>query len=89
MPKALQLISYALPTRYYLRIIHSLMLKGVGVVSLQEDVLALLVFGMIFITVGPCISVNGWINEYLAAKNAKEYMILIRRFLDSQYLSLA
>lgn len=81
MPKALQLISYALPTRYYLRIIHSLMLKGVGVVSLQEDVLALLVFGMIFITVGPCISVNGWINEYLAAKNAKEYMILNMAFL--------
>jgi len=27
------------------------MLKGVGVVSLQEDILALLVFGMIFITV--------------------------------------
>ena len=51
MPKALQLISYALPTRYYLRIIRSLMLKGVGVVSLQEDILALLVFGMIFITV--------------------------------------
>jgi ABC-2 type transport system permease protein len=51
MPKALQLISYALPTRYYLRIIRSLMLKGVGVVSLQEDILALLVFGMILMTV--------------------------------------
>jgi ABC-2 type transport system permease protein len=51
MPKALQLISYAQPTRYYLRIIRSLMLKGVGVVSLQEDILALLVFGMILMTV--------------------------------------
>jgi ABC-2 type transport system permease protein len=51
MPKALQLISYALPTRYYLRIIRSLMLKGVGVVSLQEDIIALLIFGMILMTV--------------------------------------
>jgi ABC-2 type transport system permease protein len=51
MPKAFQLISYALPTRYYLRIIRSLMLKGIGMVSLQENILALLVFGMIFITV--------------------------------------
>lgn len=50
-PKALQLIIYALPTRYNLSIIRSLMLKGVGVVSLQEGIFTLLIFGLILMSV--------------------------------------
>lgn len=45
MPKFLQYVSYLVPLRYYLRIIRSLMLKGTGVFALQQDVIALAVFG--------------------------------------------
>ncbi len=47
MPKVLQWISYAVPLRYYLTIIRSLLLKGVGVVELQGEVIALFIFGTI------------------------------------------
>jgi ABC-2 type transport system permease protein len=47
MPKVLQWISYAVPLRYYLTIIRSLLLKGVGIVELQGEVIALLIFGTI------------------------------------------
>jgi len=50
MPKILQWISYIFPLRYYLVIIRSLMLKGVGLVSVREDVLALAVFGVVIMT---------------------------------------
>ncbi len=45
MPKVLQWISYAVPLKYYLTIIRSLLLKGAGVVELQGEVIALLIFG--------------------------------------------
>ncbi len=45
MPKVLQWISYAVPLRYYLTIIRSLLLKGSGVVELQGEIIALLIFG--------------------------------------------
>jgi ABC-2 type transport system permease protein len=45
MPKALQLISYLMPLRYYLVIIRSLLLKGVGAAELQQDIIALAIFG--------------------------------------------
>lgn len=47
MPKLLQWISYAVPLRYYLIIIRALLLKGVGVVELQDEVIALIIFGTI------------------------------------------
>ena len=47
MPKILQWISYIFPLRYYLEIIRSLMLKGVGIGSLTEEVIALVVFGIV------------------------------------------
>lgn len=47
MPKVLQWISYLFPLRYYLVIIRSLLLKGVGVEALGEQVLALTVFGLV------------------------------------------
>ena len=45
MPQILQWISYLMPLRYYLIIIRSLMLKGVGLEALWPEVIALAVFG--------------------------------------------
>ena len=50
MPKVLQWISYVFPLRYYLAIIRSLMLKGVGLAAVQSEVLALAAFGIIIMT---------------------------------------
>ena len=50
MPKVLQWISYVFPLRYYLAIIRSLMLKGVGLAAVQDEVLALAAFGIIIMT---------------------------------------
>jgi ABC-2 type transport system permease protein len=46
MPKWLQVISYFIPLRYYLTIIRSLLLKGVGIESLRFEIIALVVFGI-------------------------------------------
>jgi ABC-2 type transport system permease protein len=46
MPKVLQWISLIMPLRYYLVIIRSLMLKGVGAEALQANILALAIFGV-------------------------------------------
>jgi ABC-2 type transport system permease protein len=50
MPKALQLISYIYPLRYYLVIIRSLTLKEVGAQVLQQNILALVISGVIIMT---------------------------------------
>lgn len=47
MPPVLQFISYFVPLRYYLVIIRSLMLKGVGLASIQNEVIALALFGVV------------------------------------------
>jgi ABC-2 type transport system permease protein len=47
MPQALQYISYLTPLRYYLIIIRSLMLKGVGVQAFSQEIVALAVFGVV------------------------------------------
>lgn len=47
MPQILQWISYLVPLRYYLVIIRSLMLKDVGLVALQANVIALAIFGTV------------------------------------------
>ncbi len=46
MPEVLQWISYLIPLRYYLVIIRSLMLKGVGLQFLQQEAIALTIFGV-------------------------------------------
>ena len=46
MPKVLQWVSYAMPLRYYLSIIRVLLLKGVGIGAIQNDVIALTLFGI-------------------------------------------
>jgi ABC-2 type transport system permease protein len=47
MPLPLQWVSYAIPLRYYLTIIRSLLLKGSNLAQLQNDVIALTVFASI------------------------------------------
>ncbi len=51
MPKVLQWISYLFPLRYYLVIIRSLLLKGVGAASIQDEILALAIFGLFIMVV--------------------------------------
>lgn len=46
MPRFLQLVSYFIPLRYFLKIIRVLLLKGVGIESILTDVIALAVFGV-------------------------------------------
>ena len=47
MPMFLQVVSYIIPLRYFLKIIRVLLLKGVGLESIQGDVLALVAFGVV------------------------------------------
>ncbi|MCX7680769.1 MAG: ABC transporter permease [Anaerolineae bacterium] len=50
MPLPLQLISYLNPLRYMLVIVRGIMLKGVGLEVLMEQVIALVVFGVAIMT---------------------------------------
>ena len=50
MPKVMQWLSYLVPLRYYLVIIRSLLLKGVGADMLTRDILALAIFGVTIMT---------------------------------------
>src|SRR6266508_1122614 len=47
MPYALQLVSYLTPLRYYLVTIRALMLKGAGLAAIQNQLIALAVFGIV------------------------------------------
>jgi ABC-2 type transport system permease protein len=49
MPQWLQWISAAIPLTYYLNIIRALLLKGVGVASLQKEIFVLIFFGVLLI----------------------------------------
>lgn len=46
MPRVLQFISYLFPLRYYLVIIRSLMLKGIDIYPLRDEIIALVIFGI-------------------------------------------
>ncbi|MBX3037564.1 MAG: ABC transporter permease [Anaerolineales bacterium] len=50
MPQALQIVSYAIPLRYFLVVIRSLLLKGVGIEAIQGEVIALTIFGLVIMT---------------------------------------
>lgn len=50
MPKFLQLISYAIPLRYFLVIIRTLLLKGVGAAAIQNEIIALAIFGVVIMS---------------------------------------
>lgn len=47
MPKFLQYVSAIVPLRYYLVIIRALLLKGVGLSALQNEVIALTIFAVV------------------------------------------
>ncbi len=47
MPKILQWISYIIPLRYYLVIIRALMIKGVGISAIWQEMLSLALFGLL------------------------------------------
>ncbi|HVN16845.1 MAG TPA: ABC transporter permease [Anaerolineales bacterium] len=51
MPQFLQIISYAVPLRYYLVIIRALLLKGVGVAAIQNEIIALSLFALFILGV--------------------------------------
>jgi len=51
MPNVLQWISAMIPLRYYLNIIRALLLKGVGITAIQDDVIALAIFGLTLMAV--------------------------------------
>jgi ABC-2 type transport system permease protein len=46
MPPVLQWVSYLMPLRYFLSIIRQLLLKGGGFAEIQNDVIALVIFGI-------------------------------------------
>lgn len=50
MPEILQLLSYLSPLRYYLVIIRSILLKGVGAEALWEEIIALAIFATVIMT---------------------------------------
>ncbi|MBL8100062.1 MAG: hypothetical protein JNK81_12820, partial [Anaerolineales bacterium] len=50
MPQFLQIVSYAIPLRYFLVVIRSLLLKGVGIEAIQGEVIALTIFGLVIMT---------------------------------------
>jgi len=49
LPPVLQLVSRFIPLRYYLEIIRSILLKGVGAGSLTEEIVALAILGAVFL----------------------------------------
>lgn len=51
MPKFLQYVSAIIPLRYYLVIIRALLLKGVGLPALQNEVIALSIFAVVIMGV--------------------------------------
>jgi len=49
MPNVLQWISYIVPLRYYLVIIRALLIKGVGIPAIWQEMLALTLFGLLIL----------------------------------------
>ena len=47
MPEFLQIVSSIIPLRYFLVIIRTLLLKGVGAVAIQNEIIALAIFGVV------------------------------------------
>jgi ABC-2 type transport system permease protein len=52
MPTVVQWITYAIPMRYFLVIVRGIFLKGSGLNVLWDQVLPLLIFGVVFFGVG-------------------------------------
>jgi ABC-2 type transport system permease protein len=52
MPFLLQLVTYALPARYFLAVLRAIILKGVGIEAIWPDVIGLVVFMVFALTLG-------------------------------------
>ena len=50
MPRVLQWVSYAIPLRYFLIIIRSILLKGVGASALTGEIIAMAIFATLVLT---------------------------------------
>jgi ABC-2 type transport system permease protein len=50
MPVAVQVITYAIPARYFIKILRGIYLKGIGIEVLWPDILFLLMFTIVMIT---------------------------------------
>jgi len=50
MPKALQLVTYLVPARYYIIVARDLFLKGVGISSMWDEALFLFLFALVMFT---------------------------------------
>jgi ABC-2 type transport system permease protein len=49
MPTALQVVTYAVPARYFLTILRGIVLKGVGLLQFWQDLAALMVFATVML----------------------------------------
>src|SRR5262245_14895539 len=49
MPTALQVVTYAVPARYFLTVLRGIVLKGVGVLQFWQDLAALIVFATVML----------------------------------------
>ena len=52
MPQLIQLVTYAVPARYFLEILRGLFLKGVGVAALWPEASALAAFALVMLVAG-------------------------------------
>lgn len=50
MPTPLQIISYAIPLRYFLIIVRGIVLKGVGAEALYPEIISLIIFAVVIMT---------------------------------------
>jgi len=51
MPVAIQIVTYIVPARYFLEALRAIMVKGVGLSVFWEQIVALLIFGLILVLV--------------------------------------
>jgi len=49
MPAPVQYLTYLNPLRYFMRIVRDLFLKGAGIESLWQSIVALAIFGMVIL----------------------------------------
>ena len=49
MPRVIQLVTYAMPLRYFMSIVRGIFLKGVGLHALGRDALCLLALGLLIL----------------------------------------
>jgi ABC-2 type transport system permease protein len=51
MPVAIQVVTYIVPARYFLEALRAIMVKGVGLAVFWEQIIALLIFGILLVSI--------------------------------------